>query len=270
MTGYIETYRGDVHPWEVDATEHFTVAYYFEKFEAANLRFLRLNGLDPAAARPVEVLAHYKAELRVPDIFRIESAWIAGGEQPAVAHKLFNAATGTLCTTVQMRFAGISSNEAAIEWDGDAREERPIPGDEGRWSTTVRDVGRPSEADWSGNLSLSAMVHRFSTANSFILAQFGFSSQYINDNRVALSTFEMLFDFQDLPRPGDLIDIESCLAYLGGSSVRFAHRLRNAQTGAHIATLSQFGVQLDLDARRPARIADGLRGQAQQMLPDEN
>ena len=34
MTGYSETFLGDVHTWEVDATEHFTVAYYFEKFPA--------------------------------------------------------------------------------------------------------------------------------------------------------------------------------------------------------------------------------------------
>ena len=33
MIGYSETFRGDVAPWEVDATEHFTVAFYYEKFE---------------------------------------------------------------------------------------------------------------------------------------------------------------------------------------------------------------------------------------------
>ena len=40
----------------------------------------------------------------------------------------------------------------------------------------------------------------------------------------------------------------------------------NAETGADIATLSQFGVQLDLDARRPSRIADDLRENAQALL----
>ena len=53
---------------------------------------------------------------------------------------------------------------------------------------------------------------------------------------------------------------------LGGSSVRFYHRMRNAETGADIAGLSQFGVQLDLDARRPSRIADDLRARAEALL----
>ncbi len=39
MNGYSETFRGDVSPWEVDSTEHFTVAYYYEKFEAATFRW---------------------------------------------------------------------------------------------------------------------------------------------------------------------------------------------------------------------------------------
>ena len=63
-----------------------------------------------------------------------------------------------------------------------------------------------------------------------------------------------------------MIDVESCIAQLGGSSIRFYHRMRNAETGADIATLSQFGVQLDLDARRPSRIADDLREKAQALL----
>jgi acyl-CoA thioesterase FadM len=60
--------------------------------------------------------------------------------------------------------------------------------------------------------------------------------------------------------------VESCIAQLGGSSLRLYHRMRNAETGADIAGLSQFGVQLDLDARRPARISDEIRGQAQAFL----
>ena len=63
--------------------------------------------------------------------------------------------------------------------------------------------------------------------------------------------------------PGDRIDIESCVAQLGGSSLRLYHRVRNSGTGEYIAGLSQFGVQLDLDARRPSRIADDIRARAQ-------
>ena len=91
MTNYIETYRGDVSPWEVDSTEHFTVAYYYEKFEAATWRFLKHAGVSPDSCRTTEALTHYKAELRNRDIYRIESACIQNGDHSRIAHKLFNA-----------------------------------------------------------------------------------------------------------------------------------------------------------------------------------
>lgn len=266
MNGYSETFRGDVSPWEVDATEHFTVAYYYEKFEAATWRFLRQAGVDPATARTTEALTHYKAELRDRDIYKVETALISGGETPTIAHKLFNAETGALCTTMQQTLAGVSLPGQTVAWDGDEREDRSIPGDDASWVPALRDIARPIEANWAGNLSLSGYIHRFSTANSFIMSAFGMTPDYMTKNRVGLSTFEFQLVFHDQVRPGDMIDVESCIAQLGGSSLRIYHRMRNAETGADIAGLSQFGVQLDLDARRPSRIADDLRERAQAML----
>ena len=150
MSGYVETFRGDVRPWEVDATEHFTVAYYYEKFEAATWRFLQQAGVSPPAARTLETLTHYKAELRDRDIFRIETALIAGGQRPTIAHKLFNAETGALCTTLQQALTGISLSGPTVRWDGDSREERSIPEEDAAWVPSLRDVVRPVEADWVG------------------------------------------------------------------------------------------------------------------------
>jgi acyl-CoA thioesterase FadM len=266
VNGYSETFRSDVSTWEVDATEHFTVAYYYEKFEAATWRFLRQSGVDPATAQTVEALTHYKAELRNRDIYKIETALIGADATPTIAHKLFNAETGALCTTMQQTLAGISLSGPTVTWDGDQREDRSIPGDDAGWVPSARDIARPGEADWIGNLSSSGYIHRFSTANTFVLAAFGMTPDYMTKNRIGLSTFEFQLTFHSQAKPGDMIDVESCIAQLGGSSIRFYHRMRNAETGAEIATLSQFGVQLDLDARRPSRIADDLRENAQALL----
>ena len=266
MSGYVETFRGDVRPWEVDATEHFTVAYYYEKFEAAAWRFLYQAGTNPLAARTLETLTHYKAELRDRDIYRIESALIAGGNTPTIAHKLFNAETDVLCTTLQQVLMGVSLLGPVVQWDGDEREVRSIPEEVAGWVPSLRDMARPEEVDWVGNLSLPGYIHRFSTANSFIMSAFGMTPAYMTEHRVGLSTFEFQLRFHDQAKPGDMIDIESCIAELGSSSMRFCHRMRNADTGSDIAILNQFGVQLDLDARRPSRVADDLRENAQSFL----
>nr|MCH9671019.1 hypothetical protein [Gammaproteobacteria bacterium] len=89
---------------------------------------------------------------------------------------------------------------------------------------------------------------------------------YMTEKRFGLSTFEFQLVFYGSAKPGDLIDIKSCIAQLGGSSLRLYHRVNNATTGKVIAGLSQFGVQLDLDSRRPARIADDIRERATALL----
>ena len=41
---WLETYRGTVHRWEVDNVDHFTVAYYFARFEDATLALAARSG----------------------------------------------------------------------------------------------------------------------------------------------------------------------------------------------------------------------------------
>ncbi len=266
MTEYTDTFRGEVFAWEVDSTEHFTVAYYYEKFEASTWRFLRLAGVDPALAQTTSALTHYKTELRQRDIYRIETAVIHSGDVPIIGHKLFNAETGALCTTMQQSLAGVSLEGPAVEWDGDPREDRSVPGDDAGWVPASMDIARPSEADWSGHLSLAGYIHRFSASNSFMMSAVGLTPSYLTEARIGLSTFEFQLTFHDQARPGDMLNVETCIAHLGGSSMRFYHRMRNAETGADVASLSQFGVHLDLDQRRPSRIPDAIREQAQGLL----
>ena len=65
-----------------------------------------------------------------------------------------------------------------------------------------------------------------------------------------------------------MLSVETAIAHLGGSSIRFYHRMRNSETGADIVGLSQFGVHLNLDQRRPSRIPDPIREQAQTLLAE--
>ena len=39
MADWIETYRGVVNAWECDVVEHFTIAYYFDRFADATRNY---------------------------------------------------------------------------------------------------------------------------------------------------------------------------------------------------------------------------------------
>ena len=44
VTKCLETYRGVVNPWECDVVQHFTIAYYFDRFADATRNFFDLAG----------------------------------------------------------------------------------------------------------------------------------------------------------------------------------------------------------------------------------
>jgi hypothetical protein len=52
MEAWTEAWRGIVAPWECDITEHFTIAYYFDRLADATAMTGGILGLDraPAAA----------------------------------------------------------------------------------------------------------------------------------------------------------------------------------------------------------------------------
>ena len=266
MSNLIETFRGNVFPWEVDATEHLTVAYYYQKLEAAYWRFLGLNGVDINKSRTTNTLTHYKSELRDRDIYRIETGLIKTGATPILGHKIFNCETGHVCTTMQQELVGIDIAGPLIDWDGDEWIERNKPLKFDNWVLSSMDVVRPEEADFSGSLCLQGYIQRFSTANAFVMSDFGMTSEYLRTSRVGLSTFEFQFEIFERASPGDLINVESCITHLGNTSMRFYHRMSNAKNGSKFADLNQFGVHLDLNTRRPSKFPEELRKRAKYLL----
>jgi acyl-CoA thioesterase FadM len=286
MTTWIETYRGAVNRWEVDNVDHFTVAYYFQRFADASLALLEALGLGPAyvarAGRgcvPAESYVRYMKELRAGDILHIQSGVIGVDSTGiAIGHKLFDTGSEALCATVEERTrhvelstrapVALSGDEQAtarahqVTWDGPPRERRAHPhGDEG-FLVGAREFVKPGEMDVYGQSAPPFYIHRFSAANGHVLAAFGMTPAYQREHHRGFSTFEFQLGFSGILRPDDPALVKSGLLHVGTSSLRIFHRMRNARTGEVVATLDQLGVHLDLDARRPAPLPDALRERA--------
>jgi acyl-CoA thioesterase FadM len=124
-------------------------------------------------------------------------------------------------------------------------------------------VIKPAELDASGRVGIAAYIHRFSAANGHAIAAFGMTSSYMHEQRRGFSTFEFQFAItdQDL-RAGDIVHVRSGLVHVGSSSMRIQHRMTNQRTGREVATLEQFGVHLDMDARKSTPLPETLRTQA--------
>jgi len=269
---WLETYRGTVFRWEVDGNDHLTVAYYLARFGDAAAAVLHALGLGPAPT--TECFIHYSRELRVGDLMHVESGVIAAEADTLVlGHKLVESTEEALCTTVEHRLAVALTPEQrrAIEarrvaWDGPKRERRPRPATLEGFLDSARDAVRPSEVDALGRLAPSAAVHRFSAANGHVLAAFGFTPRYMREQNRGFSTFEFQLGFESGVRAGDPLLVRSALTHIGNSSMRLLHVMTDLRSGGRVSTLEQAGVQLDLDARRPAPLPPDLRTAAQKLL----
>jgi acyl-CoA thioesterase FadM len=275
MTEWKETYRGVVAAWECDAFAHLTIAYYFARLEDASVAVLD-DVPRPDTTRTDGLYVRLTREFRAADLMHVMSAPIAlDGDTLTIGHKIFDSASGELTTTTEQRVsvAGLSGTDRAalsarlVAWDGPAREARPVPADDTGFVPSGQRVVQPWDIGNDGTLSWQHLVHHFSGAGLHACRAAGMTPKYLRENRRGYSTFELDVSIDALPRAGDRIAVRSGIMQVGKSSIRFLHRMVDLRTGKPLASMGQFGVHFDLEARRPAPLPDTLREAATALVP---
>jgi acyl-CoA thioesterase FadM len=278
MEGWTETWRGIVSPWECDITEHFTIAYYFDRLAdaaATTDRSLRLDREGRSASRRVDI--RFARELRAGASFHILSAPIALDEAAVrLGHQFVDSGNSEVTAWVEETLdiaSGSLPRETRdaisrhlLPWPGPAVERRPEPSTTEGFIPTARDRVKPIDLDADGNFALAAFVHRFTAGCVQGLAVIGVTAGYMHAERRGFSTFELTLQVSRLPRLGGAVVVETGIVHLGNSSIRFTHRMSDPADGSEFARLGQFGVQLDLDTRRPVALPQALRAAAQRLL----
>jgi acyl-CoA thioesterase FadM len=284
MTSWTETYRGAVPPWQCDATEHFTIAYYFDRVEEAKANLAEELGLGDLPRRgelPRRFDARFIRELRAGASFHVESAALSiaadGGEnQLRLGHRFVDSANGEVVTwfdehwdlsaaplAPQQRAA---TEQRVADWNGPVTEPRPDPVSTISFMPTARGRIKPGDVDAAGHFALGAIVHRFSNASGQLGAAIGMDAEVMQQQRRGFSTFELILRMSGALRLDAPYLVETGIGHLGNSSLRMIHRMTDPRTGVQVALLSQYGVNLDLDARRPARWPDNIRRRAEALV----
>jgi acyl-CoA thioesterase FadM len=279
MTNWTETYRGAVPSWQCDVTEHFTIAYYFDRVEEAEANLadeLGLGDLSRGGDIPRRLHARFVRELRAGASFHVESAALGVEDGSRLGHRFIDSANGGVVTwfeehwdlsaaplTPQQRGA----MEARLaDWNGPAAERRPEPVATDCFIPTARGRVKTGDVDAAGHFALGAIVHRFSNASGQLGAAIGMTADIMQQQRRGFSTFELVLQMSGaLPLDAPYL-VETGIGHLGNSSLRMIHRMTDPRTHAEVARLSQFGVNLDLDARRPARWSDDVRRRAEALV----
>jgi acyl-CoA thioesterase FadM len=288
MTNWTETYRGAVPPWQCDVTEHFTVGYYFDRLEEADANLGDVFGLGDVGRRgdaPRRIDARFARELRAGASFHVESAALGvGGEggdsRLRLGHRFVDSTNGEVVTWFEEHWDLSAApltplQRGTIEgrlgtWNGPAAETRAEAASAAGFIPTARGRVKTSDVDAAGHFALGAIVLRFSNASGQLGAAIGMDSAFMQQQRRGFSTFELILHVSGVLRLDVPYLVETGIGHLGSSSLRMIHRMTDARTRGEVARLSQFGVNLDLDARRPARWPDAIREQAAALVVAES
>jgi acyl-CoA thioesterase FadM len=273
MAGWTETCRGTVRPWECDVTEHFTIAYYFDRIDEAAIAFADRLGLADdlrAGIFPRRLRLRFVRELRSGASFLVESAALGFGPGLRFGHRFVDPATGDIVTWVEEAWEAAALSAARREaiatrlvpWEGPESEARAEPRSTAGAIATARGRVRPADLDEFGRFSLAGFVHRFTDANYQSVAAIGMTADYMKTARRGFSTFELSLAIAMARHLGEPYLVETGIAHLGTTSLRLLHRMTDPKSGAELARLGQFGVHLDLDARRPAPWPEAIRAAA--------
>jgi acyl-CoA thioesterase FadM len=279
MTNWIETHRGAVPPWQCDVTEHFTIAYYFDRLEEADANLaddLGLGALPHRADLPRRINARFARELREGAGFHVESAALNADAGLRLGHRFVDSANGEIVTWFDAHWdlsaAPLTPPQRATiaarlaDWNGPAAEPRPEPTSTANFIPTARGRVKSADVNAAGHFALGAIVLRFSNASAQLGAALGMDAAFLQQHRRGFSTFELVLHLSGaLPLDAPYL-IETGIGHLGASSLRMIHRMTDPRTCTEIARLSQFVVNLDLDARRPARWPDDIRHRAEALL----
>lgn len=271
MAAWIETYRGAVSPWETDVTEHFTVAFYFDRIAMAEASLASALGLGERLraggfARRYDV--RYARELRAGGTFHVESAALGGDGDVRLGHRLVDSVTGEAITWFDVHWDGVTATlpaERIATWDGPEFETRTDPKDLTGLIPTSAGRVQPGDLDEFGRMGICGFIHKFTDSSVQIGAAIGLTADYIKTGRRGYSTFEFRLRIAGSLSLGDRYQTRTGIAHLGNSSLRFLHVMSDGD-GREVARLGQFGVTLDLDARRPAALAPELRERAERLV----
>jgi len=279
MTNWIETYRGTVPPWECDVTEHFTIAYYFARLEEAEPNLAEALGLGERLraggfGRRLEI--RFARELRAGSSFQVEGAVLGLDDGVRLGHRFIDSATGETVTWMDERWdlsrTPLSAtdrdrlNKRIAAWEGPAAEVRPEPKSTKGFIPTARGRVKPGDLDATGHFGIAAIVHRFTDACIQGGSAIGMDAKFMEEGRRGFSTFELGLRIDGALKLDEPYLVETGIAHLGNSSLRLIHRMTEPRSDREVARLGQYGVNLDLDARRPARWPDDIRARAAKLV----
>jgi acyl-CoA thioester hydrolase len=128
---------------------------------------------------------------------------------------------------------------------------------------THRGTIYPWQCDHMGHMNVMWYVGKFDEATWNLAAAIGITPSYLRNRGRLMVAVEQRIVYRRELLAGDVVTIDSARLAVGGSSIRFMHRMRNAESGMLASLTVLTGVHLDAASRRSCPLPDEVRQAAQ-------
>ena len=137
---------------------------------------------------------------------------------------------------------------------------------------THRGVVYPWQCDHMGHMNVMWYVGKFDEATWQLFAVLGMTPSFLREQQRGMAAVQQEISYLRELHAGDLITIASRVLEIREKVLRFAHEMRNLETGEIAATTTLTGVYLDTQVRKscpfPPIILEQVRKLIQETPPE--
>jgi acyl-CoA thioester hydrolase len=131
---------------------------------------------------------------------------------------------------------------------------------------TARGTVYPWQCDHMGHMNVMWYVGKFDEATWHVFTRLGLTPAFLREQQRGMAAVAQEITYQREMLPGAVYSIYSCVLEVRDKVIRFAHEMRDDETGEVTATTTLTGVYLDTHLRKSCALPEEVRKRAQRML----
>jgi acyl-CoA thioester hydrolase len=124
---------------------------------------------------------------------------------------------------------------------------------------TYRGTVFPWACDQNGHMNVRYYVAKFDEGTWQFMTEIELPRAEMQRRNIGAMAVNQTIDYKRELLAGDTVAVATDATRLGGSSIRFRHRMRDTATGEAVAEMSIVGVFVDLATRKAAAMPEEVR-----------
>jgi acyl-CoA thioester hydrolase len=135
---------------------------------------------------------------------------------------------------------------------------------------TYRGAVYPSQCDHMGHMNVMWYVAKFDEATWLLFSAIGLTRSRLSADRRGMAGVEQHIEYRHELFAGDVVTVNSTVLEVKEKAIRFAHEMKNDETGEIAARTVLVAVHLDAVARRACAFPDDVRKRASALIDTQN